>query len=100
ISRQILYRGHRAPVHVLAWSRDGKWLASAGEDERLHVWDAKTGRERFHSTLSACPSVLDWSVHGSWIALGDEAGRLSFWEGATGKLHMATIDYTERITGL
>jgi WD40 repeat protein len=100
VHKRVLYRGHEAPVLVLAWSRDGKWLASAGEDRKLHVWDAFTGTERFHHTLLACPSVISWSCNDGWLALGDEDGRLSFWEGPTGKLCMTRLDSTRRITGL
>jgi hypothetical protein len=100
VRRQVLYRGHKAPVLALAWSHDGKWLASAGEDQMLNVWDAVTGKERFHHTLPVNPSAIGWSCNDAWIALGDKDGRLSFWEGTTGKSHTVEIDDPLWIIGL
>jgi WD40 repeat protein len=34
-------------VYYLRWSPDGQWLASAGQDNTVKVWDAAIGREVF-----------------------------------------------------
>jgi hypothetical protein len=99
VCRQALYRGHRTPVQTLAWSRDGKWIASASEDE-LHIWDTVTGKERIIHNLAICPSVSDWSRDGKWIALGHQDGKLTFWEEATDQLRTDTLNNAEEITGL
>src|SRR5262245_16725251 len=35
---------HGGPITGLAWSADGKVLASAGQDGAVRVWDAATGK--------------------------------------------------------
>jgi WD40 repeat protein len=37
--------GHEATVYKCAYSRDGRWIASAAGDATLRVWEAETGKE-------------------------------------------------------
>ncbi|KAK4104350.1 WD40 repeat-like protein [Parathielavia hyrcaniae] len=36
-------KAHSGPVNALAWADDGAYLASAGHDAQISVWDAGTG---------------------------------------------------------
>lgn len=40
-----LQTGHSAPVTVMAFSSDGKYLATAGEDNIIIVWDFRLGKQ-------------------------------------------------------
>jgi len=39
-------KGHNPWIHALAFSPDGKQLASAGGDEEIRIWEMATGKER------------------------------------------------------
>lgn len=55
----ILRVGHSQPVEALAFSPDGKWLASGGYDKSIIVWNLSTGREEFHLGGLPVPPSLD-----------------------------------------
>jgi WD40 repeat protein len=44
--------GHSEPVLSVSFSRDGKMLASAGQDKKIILWDTLRGREIFKSSIS------------------------------------------------
>ena len=39
-------RGHTHYIGRIAWSPDGKWLASPSYDRTIRIWDGETGRWR------------------------------------------------------
>ncbi|HKW64048.1 MAG TPA: WD40 repeat domain-containing protein [Candidatus Acidoferrum sp.] len=45
---QVLHVGHTQRIQALAFSPDGKWLASGGNDTSIIVWNLSLGREEFH----------------------------------------------------
>jgi WD40 repeat protein len=38
-----VYSGHRFPVRAVAWSPNGKWIASGAENAEIRVWDVASG---------------------------------------------------------
>lgn len=69
-------------VNKLAFSRDGKLLASANasEDKKVEVWDTQTAKQ-LHSFAGHGRRVqeLDFSPDGSVLASGDSAGIIKLW---------------------
>jgi eukaryotic-like serine/threonine-protein kinase len=81
------YRGHSAAVWDIAWSPDGKNIASASKDANVQVWDAVTGRNmvtyRGHTKEVW---AVSWSPDGTQIAsVGDESP-VQVWIVTTSKL--------------
>jgi WD40 repeat protein len=64
-----------AQAAPLAFSPDGVWLASRGDDNDVLIWDAQEGRlERTIALDNAVAIALAFSPDGRWLAAGDAAG--------------------------
>ncbi len=66
---QMAPQGHFAPVHLLAFDRDGRHLLSAGRDKRLILWDGETGQVKKDHTRRLRSPVTPTSAQISGIAL-------------------------------
>jgi WD40 repeat protein len=77
---------HDAGATTVAFSPDGKWVASASEDKTARVWEAATGREVARMTHDDYVYAVAFSPveRGKWVvsAGGDKTARV--WEAATG----------------
>ncbi|MGI8775575.1 MAG: AAA family ATPase [Actinomycetota bacterium] len=74
-------RGDRLPVDAVAWSPDGRFIATAGNGMIARVWEAATGRPLF--TLSAHTGpvfTVDWSPDSSRLVTGGLDGVAIVWD--------------------
>jgi len=57
--------GHRSPVLAVAWSPDGKQIASGSGDKTVQVWEATTGKTKYvYKDPNEFPvTAVAWSPH-------------------------------------
>ena len=105
----LIYRGHSGRVTAVAWSPDGKYIASGGDDHTIQVWNALTGDRLLVSQGHAggVPAVA-WSPDSTLIASasagpsisGGPAGNntVQVWNASNGQSIYAYHGHTSGIT--
>jgi WD40 repeat protein/class 3 adenylate cyclase len=77
-------RGHTGTINRIAWSPDGRMLASPSSDNTIRLWDAKTGKcLRKHESLANC---VAFDPMGHLLASGSVEGSIMLWNMASGML--------------
>jgi eukaryotic-like serine/threonine-protein kinase len=91
--------GHDGPLTSVAYSPDGKTLATSSWDRTVKLWDAETG-----ARLSTLTGHHDWVCHvafdpaGSRLATAGADGAIHLWSIATGRSLLTFRGHTQKVT--
>ncbi len=79
------YRGHIDHVNAVAWSSDGKRIASGSFDKTVQVWNAADGGHAFTYRGHSDPvNAVAWSPDGRRIVSGSNDKTVQVWDAADG----------------
>jgi WD40 repeat protein/serine/threonine protein kinase len=97
-------RGHQVPVAGVAFSPDGKRLASTAHDPsmrqcELRIWDAATGEPQ-HSSAELAPWCVAFSPDSEQLAVGHSEGTLKVLDAASGAVKFSARKHASIIHGL
>jgi WD40 repeat protein len=111
----VLQVGHAKPISALAFSPDGKWLASGSDDLTIKIWDLATGSvvRTIQSgtriaTLAISPDAkLLAAGHGVDLLslvlsqhLGDPSYAIDLWDVATGRTLRTLSSHAFSVQGM
>jgi WD40 repeat protein len=82
----IRIQGHTERVTALAFSPDGKMLASGSVDKSVRLWDLATGREVRRLQGANSIEALSFSPDGKTLTAKESDKTTRVWEVATGKV--------------
>ncbi len=80
----FILKGHTDNINALAFTPNGRMLASGSNDGTIRLWDASTGTEML-SLSSEKLQALVFSIDRKILASGSENGTIRLWDVATGK---------------
>ncbi len=94
-------KGRMDCIAALAFSPDGKTMATVGYDRDLRLWDVATGR--LHALLRGHQfeaTAVAFAPDGRTIATGDDSGTIRLWDVATLRPRVRWPAYGKRVEGL
>src|SRR6266516_615038 len=86
ITLRHVLEGHADEINQIAWSPDGRILASGSKDKTIRLWDAKTGEAR-RTLKGHSDSILSvaWSPDGRILASGSADKTIRLWDAQMGQ---------------
>jgi WD40 repeat protein/serine/threonine protein kinase len=93
--------GHTGVVYSVAWSPDGRYLATGSHDNTVRLWEAATGQHmRTLAGHTAYILSVAWSPDGRYLVSGSADKTISVWEVESGQLMQTLAEHLLVVTSV
>jgi WD40 repeat protein/uncharacterized caspase-like protein len=97
----ILQTGHSQKSEGLAFSPDGRYVATGSVDHTIKLWEVATGRElRTLTGHTGTVKAVAFSPDGQTLASGGNDGKIKFWEIASGREAASLAGHAQSVIAL
>src|SRR5258708_8021855 len=96
-----IYQGHTNIVNTVAWSPDGKYIASGSADGTVRIWEVATGEQKYvYRGHLASVNSLVWSPDSQRIASGSSDKTVQILDATTGNHRYTYRGHTDMVSSL
>ncbi|KAH8797868.1 hypothetical protein F5884DRAFT_825522 [Xylogone sp. PMI_703] len=93
--------GHSDSVRAIAFSPDGKQIASGSDDRTIKLWDATTGDlQKTLAGHSDWVTAVAFSPDGKQIASGSDDWTIKLWDATTGDLQKTLAGHSDSVRAI
>src|SRR5262249_29118746 len=93
-------KGHNSVVRSVAYSPDGKTLASGSWDYTAKLWDVASGKEQITFKDEAHFNSIAMTADGKLLASGGDDKAVKLWDTGTGKELRTLKGHTDQISSV
>ncbi len=99
--RYSIFEGHTAEVNTVAWSPDGRHITSAGDDNRVLVWEAASKHVITHlQAHTDIVQVVAWSPDGKHVASASIDHTVRIWNALSKEVKFSYRNSSSIVQGL
>lgn len=96
----ITLKGHEGCVTCLAYSPDGKCLASGSHDKTIRLWDTRTNKNVATFDNERAVTSIAYSPDGTMLASGGSDKSIRVWNVETRKVVKVLSGHTDSVTSI